>query len=196
MATWSKLVEAADRFLAKSRFIFFFIPLTMACIDFFSQVQVGRSAGDENIQSSSSFFFFLFKPSSWICSQLCSAARRNIPPWIIFTLALLTSFSGVAMVNRGYRSPFCVATTSPSAESKPLGSAHFGGVEGFRSCSGVHSWFGGLWWAEGRSEWLRHFGTLFWPRSRAERLDFNEVQWTHRVFFNCSSFERISLEKL
>lgn len=165
MATSPKLVETADQFLAKRRFNFFFYSFDVG--RYWFEVQVGRSAGDENILCS----FFFPQIRSW----LHFPARWNIhcvQLWIMFTLALLTSFSGVAMVKRGIGA-FCMAETNPLArrakllsadqsDSVQLGSAGFGSRR-FLAVFGVQSRFWG-WspsdpdrWAAGRSQWVRRF---------------------------------------
>lgn len=143
MATSPKLVQTADQFLAKRRFNFFFYSFDVG--RYWFEVQVGRSAGDENILCS----FFFPQIRSW----LHFLARWNIhcvQLWIMFTLALLTSFSGVAMVKRGIGA-FCTAETNPLArrakllsadqsDSVQLGSAGFGSRR-FLAVFGVQSRF-------------------------------------------------------
>lgn len=66
----------------------------------------------------------------------------------MFTLALLTSFSGVAMVKRGIGGLFCMAETNPLARRAKLLSADQSdslqlgsGVGGFWPCSGFRVGF-------------------------------------------------------
>lgn len=116
MATSPKLVETADQLLGKRCFIFFFYSFDVG--RYWFEVQVGRSAGDENILCS----FFFPQIRSW----LHFPARWNthrVQLWIMFTLALLTSFSGVAMVKRGIGGLFCTAETNPLARRAKLLSA-------------------------------------------------------------------------